>query len=48
MTDTEYDTIDLREIKVSDYRVIYRCLKAASRVEILVVRHGARILEPPP
>jgi len=43
----EFPTGDLREIIVSDYRVIYRYLKAASRVEILAVRHGARILEPP-
>ena len=44
----EFPTSDLREIIVSDYRVIYRYLKAASRVEILAVRHGARVLEPPP
>lgn len=44
----EFPTSDLREIIVSDHRVIYRYLKAASRVEILAVRHGARELEPPP
>ncbi len=44
----EFPTSDLREIIVSDYRVIYRYLRAASRVQILAVRHGARILEPPP
>ena len=43
----EFPTSDLREIIVSDYRVIYRYLKALSRVEILAVRHSARILEPP-
>ena len=45
---SEFPTSDLREIIVSDYRVIYRYLKAASRVESLAVRLGARILEPPP
>jgi len=44
----EFPASDLREIIISDYRVIYRYLKAASRVQILVVRHGAQILEPPP
>ncbi len=43
----EFPDSDLREIIVNDYRVIYRYLKAASRVEILAVRHGARTLESP-
>ncbi len=43
----EFPTSGLREIIVSDYRVIYRYLKATSRVQILAVSHGARTLEPP-
>jgi toxin ParE1/3/4 len=34
----------LREIIVGNYRIIYRAAKRPPRVEILTVRHGARLL----
>ena len=44
----EFPSSNMRELIVSDYRVIYRYLKAASTVQILAVHHGARLLESPP
>ena len=44
----EFPSSGLREILVGNYRIIYRVVKEASRVEVLAVRHGARLLEEPP
>lgn len=44
----EFPASGLRELIVGDYRVIYRTLKAPASVQILAVRHGARLLESPP
>lgn len=44
----EFPTDGLRELIVSDYRVIYRVLKTPASVQILAIRHGARLLESPP
>ena len=44
----EFHSSGLRELIVSDYRVIYRVLKAPASIQILAVRHGARRLESPP
>ena len=44
----EFPSSNMRELIVSDYRVIYRFLKADSTVQILAVHHGARLLESPP
>jgi len=41
----EFPASGLRELIVGDYRVIYRVLKAPASVQILSVRHGARLLE---
>src|SRR5438552_789846 len=41
----EFPASDLRELIIGDYRVIYRVVKAPSAVQILAVRHGARLLE---
>lgn len=43
---SEFPTARLREIVVGNYRIIYRHLRHEKTVEILTVRHGARILEP--
>ena len=40
----EFPGSGLREILVGDYRIIYRAAKRPSRVEVLTVRHGARLL----
>ncbi len=42
----EFPTAGLREIVVGNYRIIYRHLPDEKSVEILTVRHGARLLEP--
>src|SRR2546427_5998386 len=44
----EFPASGLRELIVRDYRVIYRVLKAPASVQILSVRHGARLIESPP
>ncbi|MBI3809364.1 MAG: type II toxin-antitoxin system RelE/ParE family toxin [Nitrospiraceae bacterium] len=44
----EFPASGLRELIVGDYRVIYRTLKTPASVQILAVRHGARLLESPP
>jgi len=40
----EFPGSGLREIIVGNYRIIYRAAKRPPRVEILTVRHGARLL----
>ena len=40
----EFPASGLREIIVGDYRIIYRAAERPLRVEILTVRHGARLL----
>lgn len=42
----EFPTTGLREIVLGNYRIIYRHLREEKSVEILTVRHGARVLEP--
>ena len=44
----EFPSSGLRELLVQDYRVIYRVVKPPVQVEILTVRHGARLLDTPP
>jgi len=44
----EFPASGLRELIVRDYRVIYRAVRAPASVQILAVRHGARLLESPP
>ena len=44
----EFPFSDLREIIVNDYRVIYQVRRNPLRVEILAVRHGARLFNIPP
>jgi addiction module RelE/StbE family toxin len=44
----EFPAGGLRELIVGDYRVIYRVVKAPASVQILAVRHGARLLETSP
>lgn len=41
----EFPHSGLREILIGNYRIIYRVVKEASRVEVLAVRHSARLLE---
>ena len=41
----EFPASGLREVIVSDYRIIYRVVSAKQQVEILTVRHGAQLLE---
>lgn len=43
----EFPSSNLREILVQDYRVIYQIRQSPLRVEILAVRHGARLLQLP-
>jgi len=43
----EFPPSGLRELAIGDYRVIYRILTTPPAVQILTVRHGARLLEPP-
>lgn len=43
----EFPSGGLREVLVDDYRIIYRIVPLRTRVEILAVRHGARLLEVP-
>jgi len=40
----EFQNRFLRELVVSPYRVIYRVLAAESRIEVLAVVHGSRLL----
>jgi toxin ParE1/3/4 len=42
----EFPTAGLREIVAGNYRIIYRHLPDKKSVEILTVRHAARLLEP--
>ena len=42
----EFPASGLREIVLGNYRIIYRHLSDESSVEILTVRHAARLLEP--
>lgn len=44
----EFPRSGLREGIVGNYRVIYRFAKEKSRVDVLAVRHGARLLEESP
>ncbi len=44
----EFPSSGLREVVVKEYRIIYRVEKPRGTVEILTVRHGARLLETPP
>ncbi|HJU05691.1 MAG TPA: type II toxin-antitoxin system RelE/ParE family toxin [Nitrospiraceae bacterium] len=44
----EFHIRELREVLVDEYRIIYRIVSPRIRVEILAVRHGARLLESPP
>jgi len=44
----EFPSSGLRELLVGDYRIIYRTLKAPPSLQILAVRHGARLLETQP
>jgi len=44
----EFPASGLREVLAGDYRVIYRIVSARRRVDILTVRHGARLLEGSP
>jgi len=41
----EYRRESIREVLEGDYRIIYRIL--SQRVDVLSVRHGARLLPPP-
>ena len=41
----EFPSSGLREIIVQDYRVIYHIRRNPLTVEILAIRHGARLLE---
>ncbi|SRR5712691_1999230 len=42
----EFPDSGLRELLMGDYRVIYRAVRGPTRVQILAVRHGSRILDP--
>lgn len=44
----EFPASGLREIIEGNYRVIYRVAMQPDRVEIITVRHGARLLLAPP
>jgi len=44
----EFPTSGLREVIAGDYRVIYRIVAPRRTVEVLTVRHGARLLEREP
>jgi len=44
----EFPSSGLRELIIGDYRVIYRASKDPASVQVLAVRHGARLLESPP
>jgi len=44
----EFPGSGLREIIVGNYRIIYRAAKRPRRVEILTMRHGARLLPEAP
>lgn len=41
----EFSVHGLREVIAGDYRIIYRVVSAKPQVEILTVRHGARLLK---
>ncbi len=43
----EFPFSGLREIIIKDYRVIYHVRRNPLRVEIVAVRHGARLLDRP-
>lgn len=42
----EFPSSELREIVLGNYRIIYRHLPDEASVEVLTVRHAARLLEP--
>lgn len=44
----EFPSSGLREIIVKNYRVIYHIRQSPLRIEILALRHGARLLAPLP
>ena len=44
----KFPSSGLREILGGNYRIIYRLVKEKSRVEVLTVRHGARLLDERP
>jgi plasmid stabilization system protein ParE len=44
----EFPGSGLREIIVGNYQIIFRAAKRPPRVEILTVRHGARLLSEAP
>lgn len=44
----EFPSSGLRELIIGEYRVIYRGSKDPASVQVLAVRHGARLLEVPP
>jgi plasmid stabilization system protein ParE len=44
----EFPSSGLRELIIGDYRVIYRAVKGPASVQVLAVRHGARLLGAPP
>ncbi len=41
----EFPGSGLREVLLGDYRIIYRTVKDPASIQILAVRHGARLLE---
>jgi plasmid stabilization system protein ParE len=43
----EFPASGLRELVVGEYRIIYRVQQRRNRVEILTVRHSARLLKRP-
>ena len=44
----EFPTSGLREIIIGNFRIIYRVISDKHTVEILTLRHGARLLENEP
>jgi addiction module RelE/StbE family toxin len=44
----EFPSSGLRELIIGDYRIIYRVVTSPTAVQVLAVRHGARLLETPP
>lgn len=43
----EFPSSGLRELIAGDYRIICHVAKRPARVEILTIRHGARLLDEP-
>lgn len=42
---SEWDSDDVREVIAQSYRIIYRVKTGQDRVEILLIHHGAMLLE---